>query len=91
MKKIILLLTVSFISAISSNGFANKNKVEISGEKAQALFFELEKSGATMAMHTPRVTEYMTETTSCVAEEQYNEDGSRSGVASFTCSIYGTN
>lgn len=85
MKKLVLLLTVSMLSVTA---FAQSSKtVEITGEKAEALFFEMEKSGATMTIHTPRLTEYNSKNVTCVAEEQYSEDGERTGVASFTCTI----
>lgn len=85
MKKLVLLLTVSMLSVTA---FAQPAKnVEITGEKAEALFFELEKSGATMTIHTPRLTEYVTKDISCVAEELYESDGSRSGNATFTCVV----
>lgn len=85
MKKLALLLTVSMLSATA---FAQSSKtVEITGEKAEALFFEMERSGATMTIHTPRLTEYNSKDATCIAEDQYTEDGSRTGDASFTCIV----
>ncbi|WP_295900033.1 hypothetical protein [uncultured Bdellovibrio sp.] len=82
MKKLVLVLAVSMMSVTA---FAKT--VEITGEKAEALFFEMEKSGATMTIHTPRLTEYNSKNVTCVAEERYTEDGERTGVADFTCLI----
>lgn len=66
---------------------SSEKQVEITGDSAKKLYFALEQNGATMDIHTRRITQYTKGNISCYVESAPGEGGSSTDRGDFGCVI----